>query len=330
MRDAHTPLLDVIDSFLMHRHDLAAATAANYRLAIRGFSEWCAPTLGRPTEVGDVEPGTVESYLTFRKTSVSAQSARSAWVALRSLAKFLAERRIQHENGESTLRLVRMPKVKDESRRALTDEEMWLLIQRAAEGETGARDATIVWTMLGCGLRREELVKLRLGDIDFAERRLHVRAATSKSVHPRDANIPIETLKALDTYVADHRKGETEDDAPLFTDRHGRPLTGNAVRKMFERLKVKTGIRDLCAHMLRHTWATNFHRSRSGSRFDLMVEGGWTTGRMVERYTKARPFEERRKAPSPFTASRAARTEKRPAEMRPSPKRSGLDGKRIA
>ena len=60
----------------------------------------------------------------------------------------------------------------------------------------------------------------------------------------------------------------------------------------------------------------------------MQVEGGWTTGRMVERYCKARPFEERRKAPSPFTASRAA--EKRTSEMRTSQQRSGLYGKRIA
>jgi hypothetical protein len=55
-----------------------------------------------------------------------------------------------------------------------------------------------------------------------------------------------------------------------------------------------------------------------------MVEGGWTIGRMVERYTKARPFEERRRAPSPFTAARKAAKEKRPSEMRPPQQRSGL------
>src|SRR5438046_573934 len=65
-------------------------------------------------------------------------------------------------------------------------------------------------------------------------------------------------------------------------------------------------------------------------KFDMQVEGGWTTGRMVERYCKARPFEERRKAPSPFTASRAALSEKRPSEKGPSQQRGGLYGKRIA
>lgn len=330
MRSVHTPLREVVDSFLVHRHDLSPTTVTNYRHAVHAFADWCERSLDRPAEIADVEPGTLETYLAFRKTSVSGQSARVAWVALRSLARFLAERHIQHENGESTLRLVRMPRVKDESRRALTDDEMWRLIDRAAEGETGHRDSTIVWILLGCGLRREELVSLRIGDVDLRERRLHIRAATSKSVHSRDVTIPIEALKALDGYIADHRLGDADDQAPLFTDRRGQALTGNAVRKLFERLKVRTGTRDLCAHMLRHTWATNFHRSGSGSRFDLMVEGGWTTGRMVERYTKARPFEERRRAPSPFTASRKAMKEKRPSEMRPSQQRSGPADQRVA
>jgi integrase/recombinase XerD len=336
MRDVHAPLLEVIDSFLTHRRDLSSRTAINYHRAIADFARWCEATLSRSTEIGDLEPGTVEAYLAHRRSNGSAQCARVAWVALRSLARFLADRRIHHELGESTLRLVRMPRVKDEIRRALTDQEMWGLIRAAGDGETGARDSTIVWTLLGCGLRREELASLRLADVELRERRIHIRATTSKSIHARDVTIPIEAAKALDAYIADHRMGETEDDAPLFTDRHGNPLTGNAIRKLFERLKARTGIRDLCAHQMRHTWATNFHRSGSGSRFDLRVEGGWTTGRMVERYTKSRPFEERRKAPSPFTASRKAMEERRPSERgpseerRPSPKGEGLYADRIA
>jgi integrase len=142
--------------------------------------------------------------------------------------------------------------------------------------------------------------------------------------------VPVETLKVLDLYLADYREGEKDPEAPLFTDRSGQGITGNGVRKLFERLAVRSEIRDLCAHMLRHTWATNFHRSGSGSRFDLMAEGGWTTGRVVERYTKARPFEERRRAPSPFAASRNARKEKRPAEKWPSQQKSALSNKRTA
>src|SRR5437016_3028229 len=193
LRDKKAALKEVTESFLVHRHDLSQATQANYRLQFRLYDGWVAAQLGRPTRVGDVEPGTVNAYLEHRRTTVSAQSAHAAWKALRSLATFLAARRIL-------------------------------------------------------------------------------------------------------------REGDNDPDASLFTDRSGQALTGNAVRKLFDRLKVSTGIDDLCAHMLRHTWATNYHRSASGSRFDLQTEGGWRTGRMVERYTKSRPFEERRRGPSPLTA----------------------------
>ena len=257
------------------------------------------------------------------KTTVSAQTARSGWVALRSLGGFLADRRIAHENGQSVLRSVRQPKVKDDTRQPLSDGDMWRLMEQSQNGEMGHRDHAIVMTLLGCGLRREELSLLNLSDFYMNERRLHVSAETSKSNFSRDVTVPVETIKALDVYVHDYRVGEGGDNAPLFADRHGRRLTGNGIRKLFERLRVKIGIRNLSAHVLRHTWATNFHRSASGSRFDLMTEGGWTTGRMVERYTKARPFLERRRAPSVFTAAKTARSEKRPSEMRPSQQRSG-------
>jgi integrase len=59
--------------------------------------------------------------------------------------------------------------------------------------------------------------------------------------------------------------------ASAVTDRYGKALTGNAIRKLFERLKVKSGIRDLSAHMLRHTWATNFPSLRV--RFAVRPDG---------------------------------------------------------
>lgn len=315
MRGERTPLREVVDSFLMHRHDLSPASAVNYRYWLSRFDRWCGINLERPAVVGDIEPGTVDAFIGELRLS-SADGANSSWVALRSLAAFLAERRIHHEGGESVLRVVRRPKVKDKHRRALSDAEMWRVIEVSGEGEQGGRDRAIIWTLLGSGLRRGELVGLQLGDVNLAERLIHVEAATSKSIHARDVAIPVELVKELDHYSADIRIGEKRDDAPLFVNRHGQALTGNAIRLLFDRLKVRTGIADLCAHMLRHTWATNYNRSGSGSRFDLQVEGGWNSARMADRYCKIRPVDERRRAPSVFAASHRARTEKRFAEKR--------------
>ena len=330
LRDKKAALKEVTESFLVHRHDLSPATQINYRLQFRLYDAWVAAQLGRPTRIEDVEPGTVNAYLDHRRTTVSGQSAHAAWKALRSLATFLAERRILQDRGASVLQHIRAPRIKDEPRRALTDDELLRLLNAAGDGETGQRDRTIVMTLLVCGIRRGELCGLRLGDVDLRERRLHVRAATSKSGEARDVTLHLEAAKELDTYINDVRKGDVDSEAPLFTDRTGAALTGNAVRKLFDRLKVNTGIEDLCAHMLRHTWATNYHRSASGSRFDLQTEGGWRTGRMVERYTKSRPFEERRRGPSPLTAFREATKGKRPTGKRPSQQGSGLSAVRTA
>jgi integrase len=332
MRGPETPLEEVIEAFLLHRNELAETTAVNYRRALTRFCEWCARELERPPVVRDVESGTVAAFLAHRKQTVSAESARVAWVALRSLGTFLVESRIHHDNGEHVLRHVKQPKVKEEQRRHLTDEEMVRVMDRAADGENGERDYAIVMTLLGTGIRRGELIGLRLCDLDFQERVLHIRASTSKSVRPRDPAVPIQTLKALERYVKDFRIGDDDDEAPLFTTRRGDPMKGHTVKQLFDRLKIRTGIRDLCAHMHRHTWATNFNRSSSGSAFDLQVEGGWTTSRMVQRYTTQRPLAERRRAPSPFDApfTALAKSGKRPSEMRPPQQKRDVSEKRTA
>src|SRR5947208_10244573 len=98
MRDKKAALKKVRESYLIHRHDLSHATQDNYRLQFRLYDTWVAAQLGRPTRVEDVEPGIVNAYLDHRRTTVSAQSAHSAWKAIRSLATFLAERRIQSDH----------------------------------------------------------------------------------------------------------------------------------------------------------------------------------------------------------------------------------------
>jgi len=77
--------------------------------------------------------------------------------------------------------------------------------------------------------------------------------------------------------INDVRKGEADRDAPLFTDNAGNALTGNAVRKLFDRLKVVTGIDDLCGHAPPHL-GDELPPLGERSRFDLQAEGGWRTG----------------------------------------------------
>ena len=63
----------------------------------------------------------------------------------------------------------------------------------------------------------------------------------------------------------------------------------------------KAGIPNWMAHRARHYWATSAHRTGM-SVFDIAAEGGWRDIKMVQRYTKARPFEELQRMPTPLSA----------------------------
>src|SRR2546426_12084544 len=98
MRDEHAPLLETIESFLVHRHDLSHATATNYRLAITTFAKWAQDQLERPAQLGDLVLRWVRKASTVPGSTASAQCARSGWGALPSLARFLAEGGNHHAN----------------------------------------------------------------------------------------------------------------------------------------------------------------------------------------------------------------------------------------
>lgn len=201
-------------------------------------------------------------------------------------------------------------------RRALNDSELLKLMDDSGKGENGAHDRAIVTTLLGSGLRLGELAGLRLKDLDFRERTISVRASQSKSRYGRTVTMVQEVAKELDRYIADFRKGDDDEDALVFTNRRGSAMTRVTLGQIFRRLKGRTGIKDLCAHMCRHTWATNYRRAGSGDVFDLQAEGGWSDLRMVRRYSKTRPLDERRRAPSPFMAVRRTSTERRSPQQK--------------
>ncbi len=313
VRDGDSPLASVVESFLLDRSDLSDRTRVLYSDLLRQFSERIEETQKRPAAVADVNPDIVNDYVRHRERS-SRHQARNACVALKSLAKFLAIRGIWHDQGLSVLRHVRIPQT-DVVRRHLQDDEVRKVVAEAERGRYGVRDRALVMLILGTGLRLNEIANLHLSDLDFAESILLVSAESTKGRpgrrREREVTLPREVLRELDHYLRDFRKGGVNPEALLFTDRSGAPLSRQGIAQIFRRIKRRTGMEALCAHALRHTWATRFRRVGSGDLFDLQEEGGWSDLRMVRRYAKGRPREERRRAPSPLSGLFDKRADRR-------------------
>ena len=88
--------------------------------------------------------------------------------------------------------------------------------------------------------------------------------------------------------------------SPLFVNRSGEAFTIDSFGKVFQRLRDESGIKNFSAHVLRHTWATDFMREPGNDLLDLKRQGGWAKFEMVERYSHATPPRDRTSLPNPL------------------------------
>jgi integrase/recombinase XerD len=310
MRGKETPLSDVIESFLLAKEAAGRSkrTLTDYAAYLREFDR----SLGSPA-LGDLIPEAVTKYVAERRRR-SPTAARLAAATLKSFATWLAEvGYLATPLGGSVLATVKTPRV-DRHRNPYTDEEVRKMIKLLNVGtqRTRARDKAVVLTLLGTGLRLNELRELRLQDTHIErpieESFVVVQAETSKSRESRKVRLDRLAAEAVHQYVKDWRPNR-HPDGPLFLTEEGQPFSLQGFKTYMGRLGDRfeaAGIPNWMAHRARHTWATDAHRVGM-SVFDIATEGGWRDLKMVQRYTKARPFEELQRLPTPLSGVLAKR-----------------------
>ena len=137
--------------------------------------------------------------------------------------------------------------------------------------EKGQRDAALVALGYGCGLRRDELATLMVGDLDLVQRRVVVRGKGNKT---RVVPIPPGAFHALRDYLAVRTGGLVDDQgessllSPIYMDvalfvrarRGGRldqnadALTGQAVYHVLAQRATEAGVAAFSPHDLRRSY----------------------------------------------------------------------------
>lgn len=118
------------------------------------------------------------------------------------------------------------------------------------------RDRTIVLCGLYLGLRVSEIVKLRVEDVDLAEKTAFVREGKGKK--DRFLPVPDGLVEPLREWVAGRIVGWLFP-SPRNPDRH---LTTRSVQYLLDKLKATAGIVRRCTpHVMRHSYATSLLRS---------------------------------------------------------------------
>jgi integrase/recombinase XerD len=156
------------------------------------------------------------------------------------------------------------------------------------------RDRAMVEAMLLGGLRRCEVLGLRLDDLRPGERRVFI--ADGKGGHQRLVPISARFFTSLAGYL-DHERPVDADTSQLFVvlkgPRRGGPLSAAGLGEIIDGARRRAGIDHLTCHQLRHTCFTRLreagmaleaiqaqagHRSIESTRIYLHLANDWLSG----------------------------------------------------
>ncbi|HEY41442.1 MAG TPA: tyrosine-type recombinase/integrase [Dehalococcoidia bacterium] len=122
------------------------------------------------------------------------------------------------------------------------------------------RDKAMVLLMLLAGLRKSEVLKLGLKDIDFGQHTLTVREG--KGGHQRVVAISDAGLRELISYLNEERPHDNSDKVFLVMkgENRGQPLTVRALDTIIEYHRRKANTPGVQCHRMRHTCFTRLRQ----------------------------------------------------------------------
>jgi integrase/recombinase XerD len=191
---------------------------------------------------------------TRRGQPLAPWSQSSALSTVKAFFDFLFRRGLILRNPAVEVPLPKAPRVP----RGLLSESQARRLMNAPQRFTvaGRRDAAILETLYGTGIRLGECARIDVADLDLRGGTLFVKSGKGR----KDRVVPISgrALSALDTYLREARPelAKHPRERALFISRFGRRFTTFGLRLLVQRHSAPLGI-DVTPHVLRHACATH-------------------------------------------------------------------------
>jgi site-specific recombinase XerD len=286
-------LPELLDSWqiILRSQNKSPATITSYKRAVKLYLEWCERN-GHPKEITRAQVQTYTAELI--ENGKEANTVRLRQAALRAFTRWLVE---EDELPDDPLIGMRAPKIPTKVVKGLSDDQLRALIDACkGSGFTDRRDHAIVRLMSETGIRSNELVSLKVTDVDL--QRGLVTIEKDKGAKGRFSPFGVQAAAALDRYLRVRRFHRLAATPALWLGANGKTFAYFGLNDALRERAKKAGIEGFHLHLMRHTAAARWLRA-GGSEGGLMSIAGWSSRSMLDRYTTAsaseRAAEEARK-----------------------------------
>lgn len=268
-------------TYLIAERNASPYTIRNYRTDIGQFIAFA-----RHQGIGhwaQVDKQLMRRWLAELRTAgyVSASIARRL-SEVRTCCEFLVR---EGDLAHNPLAGMASPKQARHQPRVLNYDEMRALLQTPdTTAPQGQRDRAILEILYGSGIRLGELEQLDVGDVDLANREVHVLGKGSKERIALFGSVAEAALRLYLSQGRPHLATESSGNA-LFLNRFGQRLGRVSIIRMLDRYAKQAGIeRKVTPHALRHSFAT--HLVDEGVDIRLIQEMlGHESPSTTQRYT---------------------------------------------
>jgi integrase/recombinase XerD len=245
----------------------ADATLVDRRTALSVFIVWCAERgIEQPRDVTKPMLERYQRHLFYHRKADGApltfRTQAQRLVPIRAFFKWLSRENLILANPAADLDLPRGEKRLPAA--TLTAEEADLVLAQPDVGDVlGLRDRAMLEVLYATAIRRMELIRLKVWDVDWARSSLMIRLG--KGGKDRIVPLGARAKTWLIAYRDEARPGLIvgRDDGTLFLSRDGKPLEAKRLSEKVRGYVAAAGVAKAgSCHLLRHTAAT------------LMLEGG--------------------------------------------------------
>lgn len=247
---------------------IQALRMVEQKLKLRGYSENTQRTYlqqfkdfllffkgSHPLDLSDIE---IRNYILYlieqRKLSKSTQNQ-----AINSI-KFFYEKVLMQERKvyyiERPMKDRRLPEV-------LSQEEVISIF----EALDNIKHRTMLMLIYSAGLRRSEMLNLRIGDVDYHRSIVFIRGG--KGHKDRQSVLSQNLIPILQQYLNEHKPGFW-----LFEGADGERYSASSLQKILKRATKRAGVKkEVRLHMLRHSFATHLLESGTSTRYIQVLLG---------------------------------------------------------